>query len=327
MAKKSSSYKTGGMTNPNKASIKPAPKGIGPSSPVKKFKVGGPTIKTKVTAVEKATPTAKAVIGKGKGRGVQAIKAAYMKKGGSTKKKMDMGGTAKIRNKAENKNTPRTTYNPTKGAPGKAEIANAVAGNKEGMKNSTTVTKKAVVKTPVKTNFTYDELYAIAKSKGQDALNNFLESTKPKSEVRLKSEIVPTIREKSAPITTSSVSTVKIPSTTTIPSVSKVGTVSTKSQPVAVKRKRPRKDMGGMATKKANVLGGMEFGMPEENMGINSMKKGGSAKHPGFKAIQSKIAKQSGVSKKAAGAILASASRNASKSAKSINPRLKRVKG
>lgn len=48
--------------------------------------------------------------------------------------------------------------------------------------------------------------------------------------------------------------------------------------------------------------------------------------HPGFKAVQSKIQKE-GYSKKAAGAILASATRKASSSAKAKNPRLKRVKG
>lgn len=49
-------------------------------------------------------------------------------------------------------------------------------------------------------------------------------------------------------------------------------------------------------------------------------------KHPGFKAVQSKIA-SSGVGKKAAGAILASATRGASAGAKRKNPNLKRVKG
>lgn len=48
-------------------------------------------------------------------------------------------------------------------------------------------------------------------------------------------------------------------------------------------------------------------------------------KHPGFKAVQSKIAKKVG-SKKKAGAILASATRKASKSAKAKNPKLKKVK-
>jgi hypothetical protein len=46
--------------------------------------------------------------------------------------------------------------------------------------------------------------------------------------------------------------------------------------------------------------------------------------HPGFKAVQSKIAKKYGM--KAAGAILASATRHASSSAKKKNPRLNRVK-
>lgn len=48
--------------------------------------------------------------------------------------------------------------------------------------------------------------------------------------------------------------------------------------------------------------------------------------HPGFKAVQAKIAKQSGVSKAAAGAILANSTRNASKGAKKMNPRLKKLK-
>lgn len=49
--------------------------------------------------------------------------------------------------------------------------------------------------------------------------------------------------------------------------------------------------------------------------------------HPGFKAVQSKIAKSEGVSSEAAGAILAASSRNASKAAKKQNPRLNKVKG
>ena len=52
-----------------------------------------------------------------------------------------------------------------------------------------------------------------------------------------------------------------------------------------------------------------------------------ASKHPGFKSVQASIAKKSGVSKKAAGAILASASRGASAAAKRANPRLKRVAG
>lgn len=55
------------------------------------------------------------------------------------------------------------------------------------------------------------------------------------------------------------------------------------------------------------------------------MKK--SAKHPGFKAVQKKIARKSGVSMERAGAILAASSRKASKAAVKKNPRLKRVSG
>jgi len=51
-----------------------------------------------------------------------------------------------------------------------------------------------------------------------------------------------------------------------------------------------------------------------------------ASKHPGFAAVQNKIQGE-GYSKKAAGAILAHATRNASKSAKKANPRLKKVKG
>jgi hypothetical protein len=48
--------------------------------------------------------------------------------------------------------------------------------------------------------------------------------------------------------------------------------------------------------------------------------------HPGFEAVQSQIAKKEGVSREAAGAILANASRHASGAAKKANPRLRRVK-
>lgn len=51
-----------------------------------------------------------------------------------------------------------------------------------------------------------------------------------------------------------------------------------------------------------------------------------SKAHPGFKSVQNKIAKKEGISKDRAGAILASASRNASAGAKKANPRLKKVK-
>jgi hypothetical protein len=46
-----------------------------------------------------------------------------------------------------------------------------------------------------------------------------------------------------------------------------------------------------------------------------------------FKGVQAKIEKKEHVSKDAAGAILASSSRNASKSAKAKNPKLKKVRG
>lgn len=49
--------------------------------------------------------------------------------------------------------------------------------------------------------------------------------------------------------------------------------------------------------------------------------------HPGFKAVQKKIAAKEGVSEKAAGAILAKSSRNASAAAKKKNPNLRKVKG
>lgn len=50
-----------------------------------------------------------------------------------------------------------------------------------------------------------------------------------------------------------------------------------------------------------------------------------SKAHPGFKAVQRKIAKRYGM--KRAGAILAAKTRGASEAAKRKNPRLRRVKG
>jgi hypothetical protein len=50
-------------------------------------------------------------------------------------------------------------------------------------------------------------------------------------------------------------------------------------------------------------------------------------KHPGFKAVQKKIAAKQGISMERAGAILASGARKASKKAVAANPRLKRVTG
>jgi hypothetical protein len=49
-------------------------------------------------------------------------------------------------------------------------------------------------------------------------------------------------------------------------------------------------------------------------------------KHPGFQKVQSKIEKE-GYSKESAGAILANASRKASKGAKAVNQKLSKVKG
>lgn len=49
--------------------------------------------------------------------------------------------------------------------------------------------------------------------------------------------------------------------------------------------------------------------------------------HPGFAKVQSSIAKRGGISKDRAGAILASATRNASAKAHKANPRLNKVKG
>jgi hypothetical protein len=53
------------------------------------------------------------------------------------------------------------------------------------------------------------------------------------------------------------------------------------------------------------------------------MKK--SKKHPGFKAVQKKVAARQGVSMERAGAIVAAGARKASKAAVKANPRLKRV--
>jgi hypothetical protein len=51
------------------------------------------------------------------------------------------------------------------------------------------------------------------------------------------------------------------------------------------------------------------------------------AKPKGFKNVQKSIAAKSGVPMKAAGAILAASSRNASPAAKRANPKLRKVKG
>ena len=51
-----------------------------------------------------------------------------------------------------------------------------------------------------------------------------------------------------------------------------------------------------------------------------------SKAHPGFRAVQRKIAAREGVTEKIAGAILANSTRHASAKAKRKNPRLNRVK-
>jgi hypothetical protein len=50
-------------------------------------------------------------------------------------------------------------------------------------------------------------------------------------------------------------------------------------------------------------------------------------KHPGFKAVAAKVAAKQGVSKEAAGAIVAAGARKASKAAVKANPNLKKVSG
>lgn len=49
--------------------------------------------------------------------------------------------------------------------------------------------------------------------------------------------------------------------------------------------------------------------------------------HPGFKLVQSSIAKKEGVSKESAGAMLAAGTRRAGEKARKANRRLNRVKG
>jgi hypothetical protein len=56
------------------------------------------------------------------------------------------------------------------------------------------------------------------------------------------------------------------------------------------------------------------------------MAKTKTAAHPGFAAVQAKIAKKQGIPMKNAGAILAASSRKASPAAKKLNPRLMKVK-
>lgn len=64
----------------------------------------------------------------------------------------------------------------------------------------------------------------------------------------------------------------------------------------------------------------------DHSRAIGKMQKERGKKHIGFTGAQAKVAKE-GYSEKEAGAIVASASRNASKKAKAANPALKKVKG
>lgn len=52
-----------------------------------------------------------------------------------------------------------------------------------------------------------------------------------------------------------------------------------------------------------------------------------ATKHPGFAAVQKKIAKKQGISSERAGAILAAGARKASPAAVKANPNLKKVSG
>lgn len=81
-----------------------------------------------------------------------------------------------------------------------------------------------------------------------------------------------------------------------------------------------------MASGGAVIVAPIQTRLGNKPVAGGNMAKGGQA-HPGFKAVQAKIAAKSGVSKKAAGAILAASTRKASAKAKAANPRLKRVKG
>ena len=82
-----------------------------------------------------------------------------------------------------------------------------------------------------------------------------------------------------------------------------------------------------MGKEKVDTRGGMKMGWPQHFNYARKENVENSRMHPGFKAVQNKIAREEGVSEDRAGAILASASRGASPAAKKKNPRLKKVKG
>jgi hypothetical protein len=68
--------------------------------------------------------------------------------------------------------------------------------------------------------------------------------------------------------------------------------------------------------------------VPSEKKGVTKVAGKGkhSKAHPGFQSVVNTIAKKQGISKKRAGAIIASKTRGASPAAKKANPRLKRVR-
>lgn len=76
-------------------------------------------------------------------------------------------------------------------------------------------------------------------------------------------------------------------------------------------------DYGDFGTNRAYAITGRKAGKR-----VAAMKK-----HPGFAAVQKKVAAKQGVSMERAGAIVAAGARKASKKAVKANPRLKRVAG
>ena len=86
-------------------------------------------------------------------------------------------------------------------------------------------------------------------------------------------------------------------------------------------QKRPKvvkADYGNSGTDRAFSITGKKAG---------KRVKSGKKAHPGFAAVQKKVAAKQGVSMERAGAIVAAGARKASKKAVAANPRLKRVSG
>ena len=95
------------------------------------------------------------------------------------------------------------------------------------------------------------------------------------------------------------------------------GTPASRTAAIPKSRSTAAEFKAGMVASPVSTLAKKAYGM---------MKKNGGSVHPGFSAIQSSIAAKQGISKEAAGAILASSARKASAKAKAKNPRLKKVK-